>query len=158
MTTLGCDDDEGTDDPVDSGVPTNDTGTPTNDAAANADGAAAAGACNASDIAAVDVEQFGTAGNQTLSDATKYCAQMECASETDIPACMATCLSATADGKVSSACQQCYVATVLCAASNCMSDCASDPNGVACATCRCDNDCVGDWETCSGLTSETTCS
>ena len=117
------------------------------------------GACdNADDLAAIN-GSFTLGGMELcISDVTGACG-LECAAEPpeNQATCVGGCLNLNA-GTVSMACQGTFVAATLCAAANCLAECATAPDSAACDMCRCDNNCVQDFETNSGIASATTCS
>lgn len=53
--------------------------------------------------------------------------------------------------ELSSGCSSCYAATVACAITNCLAQCAADPGSEDCNTCRDENGCTSAFYACSGL-------
>lgn len=162
---VGCGDDDrggGTD----SG-PTGDTGT-------GADTGMAVGMCDfgpttmdgcaaASDQTAVQAEDLGPEGNESLADIAARTGR-ECAlagmSGDDLTNCVRDALVSETDSAVSGECATCYGVSVTCSATNCLSQCIGGPSA-ECDACRCganDNscNCVEQFTLCSGVPA-TTC-
>lgn len=108
----------------------------------------ATGACtSSSDLDAVCTEDLRTiSGTCALTDCISLLSN-----PTELQGCMQTCVDAATAIDPSPACTDCYTATVLCTAQNCLTDCTADSNSVACQTCQYTKGCTSAFFACSGL-------
>ncbi len=114
---------------------------------------------NASDRAALDATYpDGSGAERTIQQIARDCA-FECLGEPEAEqeACANECIARESD--VSAGCASCVTASVGCARDYCITDCLSDPDGMACLACRCGGNpesinCLDVFTACSGVESD----
>ena len=93
--------------------------------------------------------------NKTVDDVLESCV-FGCLYSPERGPCVTDCLVAGTEDNVSRDCASCYTDGVLCLITNCLNECASDPDSAECVACMCgDNpeglNCVTVTDECSGL-------
>ena len=72
--------------------------------------------------------------------------------------CVEECTQSTIEeitgSRLSDECMACSGASVSCGVAFCTVPCLASTVAPECVACRCDNDCTGDFETCTGFTSD----
>jgi hypothetical protein len=102
-------------------------------------GASAGSACKKDE----EFEQFCSLSAVSI---TEMCAQANFGSGAPgIKSCVAAMLPAYTPG-----CVDCYVASALCAANNCLVECLGNSHTDACDNCRINSGCIGQFYTCAG--------
>ncbi len=164
-----CGDDDSSTPTIDAST-ASDASTATDSSTASDASSSSGNACmNASDMAAVARENFGSGMNQNLTDVAANCARGSCLSVANdpeaFPACIAACVRMSSSDAVSEGCADCYGLSANCSAANCTGPCVNPTTPEeeqACTDCRCgentaSENCVEAFEACAGVAATTTC-